>query len=904
MAEQASSLASLNGLQLSHYRIIEEIGSGGMGVVYRAQDKHLDREVAIKVLHPGTITDESARRHLHKEATALSKLNHPNIATIFDFDSEQGIDFLVMEYIRGNTLDDKLTAGPLSENEIKRLGMQLSEGLAAAHEHGVVHRDLKPGNLRVTSDGRLKILDFGLAQLRQPFADGVAAETTLQSHAISGTFAYMAPEQLMGEELDARTDIHGAGLVLYEMATGQRPFAEVKSGHLIGAILRRLPANPRELNPKISLELELIIAKCLEKEPAKRYQSAKELAADLSRIDANQRPATAGLKAEMAYRWVSIGENRTAKLWAAGIASIALGIALIIWIVVRAHGPTDQLPQDKQVAVLPFSVVGGDAETVAFGAGLAETLTAKLTQLTGDPSLQVVPATEVRARHVSTVGEARKEFGANLALEGSLHKAGQEVRVNYILVDTRTLRQLRAASLTVSAKDPFGAQDAVVDGAIRMLGLKMQNSERAALENYGTHVAGAYDYYLQGRGYLQQYDRAENIDSAIREFERALALDSGYALAYAGLGDAYWKKYENSRSTAWIEKSREACQQANRLDSQLSSAHSCLGILSAGTGNYRAAAGEFEHAVRLEPTDDVAVRGLANAYEQLGKFQEAEKTYRRAIQLRPHYWASYNWLGVYFYRRVRFQEAAEMFTQVVSLAPDNFLGYSNLGAADVELGRYEEAITILERSIAIRPSDYGHTNMGNAYFFLGRYEEAIRSYEQGVKLTANDSLLWWNLAEGYYWTPGRRAESVAAYKKAIELAQEDLHVNSHDSSAYGVLAICHAMLLEKKEASDAMKKGLRLAPDDPRLLFQAALVHSQFNEPQRAMDWLKKAVAAGYSPARIRDFPNFESLRNNPQFQELTRTKINRIGGRVYAKTRPRIEKTKSYQRMSRWSRT
>ena len=245
------------------------------------------------------------------------------------------------------------------------------------------------------------------------------------------------------------------------------------------------------------------------------------------------------------------------------------------------------IPSAKQVAVLPFSIVGSDPETTAFGAGLTETLTAKLTQLTGDPSLQVVPLTEIRARHIGTVDDARKEFGANLALEGSLHKSGEQIRVNYILVDAQTLRQIRASSLTISAADPFGAQDAVVEGAIRMLGLKVQERERQALESHGTQVARAYDYYLQGRGYLQNYDRVENLDSAIQVFERALALDPNYALAHAGLGDAYWKKYESNKDPAWIERSRKACEEANRLDRQLSSAHVCLGTLYAGTGTPR-----------------------------------------------------------------------------------------------------------------------------------------------------------------------------------------------------------------------------------------------------------------------------------------------------------------------------
>jgi serine/threonine-protein kinase len=878
MSDQVLSVDSLIGLEFSHYRILEEIGSGGMGVVFRARDEHLDREVAVKVLHPGTITDEGARKHLHKEALALSKLNHPNIATIYDFDSQGGIDFLVMEYIPGVRLNDKLAAGPLPENEVLRLGTQLCDGLAAAHEHGVVHRDLKPGNLRLTSEGRLKILDFGLAKLRPLLTESAAAETTLQTQSISGTFAYMAPEQLMGEEVDARTDIHGAGLVLYEMATGQRAFAEVQSGRLIGAILRRLPADPRTLNPKLSPELERIIGTCLDKVPENRYQSAKELAMDLRALASDERSVPSAGRTHIGHRSSSIQLNRRALLWAAGMAAVLLAaVALLGPLRQRlSSGPgLSPIPGAKQVAVLPFSVVGGDPDTVAFGAGLTETLTAKLTQLTGDPSLQVVPAAEIRAKHVSTVDDARKEFGANLALEGSLHKSGEQVRVNYILVDAHTRRQIRAGSLTIAATDPFGAQDAIVEGAIRMLELKVQGRERQTLENHGTQVARAYDYYLQGRGYLQNYDRVENLDSAIQVFGRALASDPSYALAYAGLGDAYWKKYESSKESDWIEKSREACQQANRLDSRMSSAHGCLGTLDAGTGKYQEAAREFERALENEPTNDAAFHGLADAYQHLGKSQDAEKVYQRAIELRPHYWATYNWLGVFCYSQARFQDAAEMFNQVVALAPDSFLGYSNLGATYVEQARYNEAIAVLEKSTAIRPSDYGYTNLGNAYFFLRRYEEADRAYEQAVKLTGKDSLLWWNLGDGYYWTPGKRSQSMAAYRQAIAIAREELRVNPKDSHAYGVLAICHAMLREKQPALDALRLGLELSPTDQFLLYQAALVHNQFDQPDQTIDWLEKAVAAGYSPSRLRDYPNFDPLWANPRSQELLKAKIN-----------------------------
>ncbi|HXJ17295.1 MAG TPA: serine/threonine-protein kinase, partial [Candidatus Polarisedimenticolia bacterium] len=271
------------GRTLGHYRIVEEIGAGGMGVVYRAHDERLERDVALKILPPGTLANESSRKRFRREAVALSKVNHPNIATVHDFDTQEGLDFLVMEHIPGSTLSEKLVTGPLSEKEVVALGTQLAEGLHAAHERGVVHRDVKPSNLRLTSDGRLKILDFGLAKLRLPPTPSTTTETLTEAQAMVGTLPYTAPEQLLGGEIDARADIYAAGFVLYEMATGQRPFAEVESSRLIGAILRQTPVPPGQLNPQLSPELEGIIGRCLEKEPENRYQSAKELAADLRR---------------------------------------------------------------------------------------------------------------------------------------------------------------------------------------------------------------------------------------------------------------------------------------------------------------------------------------------------------------------------------------------------------------------------------------------------------------------------------------------------------------------------------------------------------------------------------------------------------------------------------------------
>jgi serine/threonine-protein kinase len=863
-----TSARDLSGTTIGRFAIHELLGKGGMGEVYRASDLRLKRQVALKRIAPHFRGDQRSRERLWKEAEWASRLSDPHIAAVHDVIDEENELFIVMEYVEGQTLRRRL-AEPMSIIEFLPIAAECALALAAAHNAGVVHRDIKPENIMLTTSGQVKVLDFGVAK-NLPSGPETSTLSTRTCAEFAGTLNYMAPEVIREKESDSRADIFSLGIVFYEAMAGSNPFRAKSYLETSDRLLHHDQLPLRQLNPKLPAEFDRIVGKMLAKDPAQRYSTAADLAVDLRALELTLTESGARV-----IRQLPVARRRRAIPWMALIVMAAFLITMAVYTPARQQLKIwlgiSLVPHMKQVAVLPLSVVGDDAQTEAFGAGLTETLTAKLTQLTGDPSLQVVPATEIRGKHVSTVDEARKEFGVNLVLEGSLHKSGQQVRVNYILVDARTRRQLRAESLTLATMDSFAAEDAVVNRAIQMLELEIQGRQRQALESHGTQVAGAYDYYLQGRGYLQNYDRAENLDSAIQVFKRALALDPSYALAYAGLGDAYWKKYRSNKEPSWIERSREACQQASRLDSRLSSAHSCLGTLSAGTGNYQEAAREFERAVETEPTNDDALRGLAGAYEHLGKLKEAEDTYRRAIELRPHYWAGYNWLGAFYYRHVRYGEAAEMFNQVVALAPDSFLGYSNLGATYVEQARYADAIKMLEQSIAIRPSDYGYTNLGNAYFFLRRYEEADPAYEQATKLAEKDSLLWWNLGDGYYWTPGKRTQSVAAYRQGITTAEEEVRVNPNNSYSFGVLAICHAMLGEKKPAMDALRSGLQLSPADPFLLFQAALVYNQFGQSDEAIAWLKKAQAAGYSQARIREYPNFDSLWANPRSQELLR---------------------------------
>jgi serine/threonine-protein kinase len=404
---------------------------------------------------------------------------------------------------------------------------------------------------------------------------------------------------------------------------------------------------------------------------------------------------------------------------------------------------------------------------------------------------------------------------------------------------------------------------------VGLLELELKPQERQALETHGTQVAGAYEFYLQGRGYLQNYDKPENVENAVNVFGRALSLDPNYALAHAGLGEAFWKKYEVRKESQWIDAARKACERARALNAKLATAHICLGTVEDGTGHSEKAVSEFQRALETEPTSDDAYRGLGAAFEHLGQLAQAERTYRQAIELRPHYWAGYNWLGAFYFNQARYTEAAEMFSQVVALAPDSFRGYSNLGAIYVQQGRYREAIPTLERSVAIRTTATALSNLATAYFYQRRFADSVRPYEEAVKLDERNYVFWGNLGDALYWTPGRRAEAAAAYRKAIALAEAKLQVNARSARVLADVGSYHAMLDEHQPALTRLRRALEISPDNPDVRFKVALIYIQIGESDRALGWLEQAVAVGYSPAVIRDTPNFDSLRANPRFQAL-----------------------------------
>jgi eukaryotic-like serine/threonine-protein kinase len=845
------------GQVLGHYRIVEQIGAGGMGVVFRARDEQLDRDVALKTLPRLPLLSEPARRQFRREALSLGKITDPCVAMAFDFGQDHGIDYLVTEYVPGLTLEAKLAGRPLPETEVLQLGKQLASGLEAAHKEGVIHRDLKPANLKVTPDGRLKILDFGLAYMLKIETEMTAATASLtETYSDAGTLPYMAPEQIRGQKPDALADVWSAGAVLYEMSAGKRPFGDLIGAPLIAAILEQAPVPPREFNPKISEGLQRVILRALQKDPRERYQSAGDLRIDLANLTTGTTPIYP--KPVPSTNW---------RRWLLIAAVVALVVAGAWW---QRHRGELSAPEEKMMAVLPFESVANDPPTNALGLGLTETLTAKLVQAVDGGHLQLVSTRELIAQGVKTSDQARHEFGTDLVLEGSLQQDGARIRITWNLVNPRTHTQIAANSITGDAGDIFGLQDNLVAEVLEKLPQAVDPGRRQALQARPDTKPAAYDFYLRGRGYLEDYQHPDNIESAIAQFEQAIAVDKNYAPAYAAMGLAYTTGFQwKNRGKDWLDKAKTQCERALAITPQLAEGHTCLGNVYFSTGRYQEAVQQFQRSLDLDHTSDETLRLLAAAYQKQGNTSAAEQAYRKAVTLRPNYWDVYNAFGTFYYNQARYADAEAMFRKAIKLAPLNYRGYSNLGAIYLLLGRYGEAVNALKQSSALRPSFESYGNLGAAYFYMRRYQDSAENLQQALKIDDKDWLNWGNLGDTLSEIPSRREDALSAYRKAIDLARTRIEANPRDSFALAFTADYYAMVDQEQQAREQMARALEIAPADAEVLFRAAILHNHFGDTEKTLDYLGKSVAAGYSRTVIRDTPDFDHLKNDPRFRAL-----------------------------------
>jgi serine/threonine protein kinase/tetratricopeptide (TPR) repeat protein len=873
LEQSALQSAALDcGTMLGSYEILAPLGSGGMGEVYRARDTHLNRDVAVKVLSPIFAHDPNLLMRFRREARVLASLNHPNIVTIYDVGQDGPTVYIAMELVDGKALDERLASGAMPMRDVLDIATQIGAGLAVAHESGIVHRDLKPKNVMIRKDGLTKILDFGLSKLAPgfptPASDGTPAAT--EEGVLLGTIDYMSPEQASGLPTDFRSDQFSFGSLLYEMVTGRRPFHRDTGPQTLAAIIEDEPKPIASLNPRFPSALETIVRRCMAKKPEKRYASTQELARDLKEIrdssateETRSLPAIARMYLRRLPLWVEIAF--AIALVVAGIGIVAPRIPENVRIWSGSFSPIVQ----KQLVVLPFTNVGNDPQNQGFCDGLVEILSSKLSQLEQfQRTLRVVPSTDVLREGIVSVREARQTFGATLAITGSVQRTENQIRLTINLVDPQTLLQLKSKTIDTEAHDISVLQDGVVLEVAELLDVNLSNQARQVLAVGGTTVPGAYEYYTQGRGYLQQYEVAQNVDTAISLFNLALGQDRRYALAEAGLGEAYWRKYEQTKDTQLAEQAKKSSAAAIGLNDKLAQVYVTLGMIHAGTGRYEEAVQNLQKALTLDPINSDAYRELAKTYQGMGRLKDAESTYMNAIAVRPGYWGTHNELGGFYYRLGRYAEAEKQFRTVVELTPDNARGYSNLGVIAYSQKRYEEAAKMYEKSVAIKPTDPAYTNLGTLYYTLGRYSDAARNFQQAIHLNDRDSQGWHNLASAYKES-NEPEKARAAFDQTAKLAVEQLQVNPRDPTVLIRLADAYSMLDQPQRAREVLQRALALAPESADNMFQAAVIYEQLGDRKRALDWIERAIKGGYSRDVIDKTPSLAQLRVDKRFQSL-----------------------------------
>jgi len=653
----------LTGTVAGRFEIENRVGTGGMGEVYRARDTRLKCAVALKRLSPALRNDSLYRRRLMEEAQRSAQMrNEPRVAAVYDFLETEDEFFLVMEYVEGETLRQRLTR-PIQLQEFLHIAGQCAEALIAANDRGILHGDIKPENIMLTPAGQVKILDFGVAKHILGSGTGAEEDVTIdRAGTFAGTPAYMAPEILLQKAVDGRADIFSLGIVFYESLTGRHPFRGDSFSVTSDRIRGETPAPARSFNPDVSPALESILQRMLAKKAADRYPSARELLADLDHLQSGITPARL-LRLLPQQR----GKANVRKGFVLGAAVVAL-LALLTQV-----PPIKQLwertfaPPVIHLVVLPLRSSSTDVNDRAFCDGLSEALALWLAQFGDKARLDVVPPSEVRAESVQNVEQARKKFGANRVLEGTVSESGNQARIIYSVVDATTGRTVGGNTITVNSADHLAIEDQLVASVAGTLGMPPRQDDRM---EQGTREPAAYDFYLRGRGYLQDYHKPENVDSAIEVFKHALERDPNYARAYAGLGESYWRKYEQTHERSWVPLAEDACKRAVDLDKDLAIAHNCLGQVSNGTGEYQQATDEFQRAANLDPTNDDALLGLASAYNKLGKPQEAENYFKQALQRHPQYWRGYSSLGNFYFNGARYREAEEQYRRLTTLVPE------------------------------------------------------------------------------------------------------------------------------------------------------------------------------------------------------------------------------------------
>ena len=843
------SLAS--GETIGPYLLVRPLGHGGMGQVWLAHDARLQRKVALKRLNTEG-EDQAARERILREARAAARVSHPNVATIHDVLEAAGRTFIVMEYVEGESLADRLArGGKLPPDEVADIGRQLADGLAEAHAQGVIHRDLKPANVHMTPGGTVKILDFGVARTL-PIAASATSETVSAAGAgalatdgvHAGTQAYMSPEQLLGRHIDHRSDIYSLGIVLFELLVGRRPFASHDIlDHIIDVTTHAAPA-AHDVEPDVPRSLSEIIAKTLARDPGDRYASAADLRDALG-------PAP----------------RFAARAMLAGAAAAAVAIGLVA-VAAQSWNPFGHPVRPAVVAVLPVETATADAPVEAVARGLESLVVSNLRGIRG---LTVVSRAAIVGTPRDDLALLRRSVHADYAVDLAVTGTAPHAQLSVHVRDTvRGAEQWSA----VVAGDVLGVERQLLEGldsAFRGAGVwrnGLAAADAARLRRLPTANAAALTEYSQAQALIDRSDVPGNAKQAIDLLQSAIHRDAAFGLAQASLAIAYCAQYERTRDAALLQSAGDAAAAALRLASDSGQAYLALARVQRATGRQEDALVSLRRASQLQPDDDEPHRQLALVLAGRGQVDAAIAAAREAIALRPRSWTAHNTLGLIYYDAARYPEAVAEFRRVTEIEPGGARGYLMLGAALHKNGDVQQAIGNYEHAVRLSPNASAYSNLAFTYYQSGRIDDAIGAFQAAVNADPSRAVLRRNLGDALL--KARRAAAARdAYAQCVELGNRQLRANTRDPGVIALIALCEAKLGRRGDAERHGAEAIALAPGDREVVYKNAAIAALFNDRARAINLVKDALKLGYQPQLVREDDDFARLAAAEEFRRL-----------------------------------
>jgi tetratricopeptide (TPR) repeat protein/predicted Ser/Thr protein kinase/TolB-like protein len=824
---------SLEGKHISHYRITGLLGKGGMGEVWRAVDERLGRSVALKF----PAQEQTSGRQLADEARVASRLNHPNVAQIYEFgESEEGV-FIAMELVRGKPLTEILAAGPMPADRAVAIVRAVAEALGEAHAQGVLHLDIKPGNIAIDERGAVKVLDFGLAKAlpRAEVELGDDLRTQTLATTIRGTPSYMSPEQARGEPLDGRSDLFSLGAVLWECLTGRRAFDAPSA---VGTLLEIVSANPPAPSKVAGAPswLNGVVAKLLAKNREDRYAAAAELIAALDTGSRGRAPLTVSRRTVLAAALV--------------ICAIGAAGGWTLW--KRMHAGSQPI---RQVVVLPFENPGNQTEYAAFCEGLAEVVAGMLSRQGARAGVWVLPSIDVRRFNVQTVSDAGRTLHADLAIGGTARRNadGSGWTIVISLSDAAHPHVIGTRMIRVDDRDAQAIEKTLSGALTELMEAPFQSPGKSPT---------TYARFVTARGHLRQYDKGDNLQRAIDELEAITRATPSYAPAQLALSEAYYRQYTATRKTEWIAKADQAAARTAELSENEPGLHLMRGRILRATGETDAAIGELNKALAADPGDVAALLQLAGVYDTAARPADAEATYQKAIRLRPSYYQAYNNLGIFYMSQGKWQAAEEPMRLLIQLAPEYAEGLSSFGSLEYYLGHLDEARRAFTRSIELKPTANAYSNRCGVEFDTREFEAAVADCRKAVEIQPASAIAWGNLGDALAES-GQADEARHAYETGLAEGRTQTTVNPKDVDLLASMAKYAAKIGQKDMARQLAERALKQGAS-VRALYNTAKAYGLSGDCRRAAELLQQALEKGYPRSEARRDPDLTRLRAAP----------------------------------------